>query len=296
MTENLSITHLRTFLWVASLGSFRKTADRMNTTQPAISSRIAKLEEILGARLFHRDTGKIQITPEGEALRPHAESMIQTAEKLVEYIKGDAAASGTLRIGVTEFSVKTWLPDFMGKLASVFPNIEFNLHVDTSHNLKVALITRTLDVVFIQGPINDERIQSVNIASYEHCWVAVPTLGLKSQNIYAFQEIANQHPIITSSIQTRLYLELVGHIKSNSMDKCRLFPCASYSAAGDLAKLGVGVSILPEALIQEDLSKGRLIQILPDWTPSSLRFTGCYLDSPDKQIAVRIIQFVKSLL
>jgi DNA-binding transcriptional LysR family regulator len=46
---------LETFVWVANLRSFRGAAEKLNTTQPAISMRIAQLEEDLGVRLLERD-------------------------------------------------------------------------------------------------------------------------------------------------------------------------------------------------------------------------------------------------
>jgi len=296
MTENLSITQLRTFLCVASLGSFRKTATQMKTTQPAISSRIAKLEKILGARLFDRNTGKIHITPEGEALRPHAESMVRTANDLSRYLKGDTAVSGTVRIGVTEFAITTWMTGFMDNLPRVFPNVELDLIIDSGHNLKTALTMEKLDIAFIQGPVSDERIQSIKYASYEYCWAAAASAGLQPHTLYTVPDLLERYPLITDTVQTRLYHEVKCHIKSRQVTSYRLFPSASYSASRELLKMGGTVAILPKRLINDELAKGDLIQIMADWTPAPLHFSGCYLDGPNKHLAERLIGFVKSLL
>lgn len=57
----LNYKRLETFVWVASLGSFRKAAERLHTTQPAISARIAGLEEELGVKLFEREGGPARL-------------------------------------------------------------------------------------------------------------------------------------------------------------------------------------------------------------------------------------------
>jgi len=65
---NFSLRQLETFVWEATLGNFRKTAEQLNTTQPAISTRIAGLEEMLNVKLFERDTGSVHLTAKGQEL------------------------------------------------------------------------------------------------------------------------------------------------------------------------------------------------------------------------------------
>lgn len=295
MSENLSITHLRTFLWVATLGSFRKTAEKMKTTQPAISSRIAKLEEILGARLFDRDTGHIQITPEGEALRPYAEEMIKTAEKLPDIVKGDSRSSGVMHVGITGYALGTWFPKFLEQLPTVFPNVELRLTVDTSAHLKQGLITRALDVAFLTGPINNQRVENIKFATYEINWFAAPSTGLNSDTPYNLRDL-NRFPMITASRLSNLYMEVTEYLKVNKVTGFNLFPCASYAFVRDLAKQGTGIGILPDSLGTSSLKDGSLVKLNCDWTPSPLRFTGSYPQGPKSHLAIRLVEFAKTLI
>ena len=66
----MNLRFLETFLWVARLNSFSATADRLHTTQAAVSNRIAALERELGIRLFDRDLRSVRLTPEGRARCP----------------------------------------------------------------------------------------------------------------------------------------------------------------------------------------------------------------------------------
>ena len=91
---NINLTQLQTFLWVASLHSFRKTAEKMSTTQPAISARIARLEETLGVRLFERETSFIRLTAKGVELLPYAEKLLMTSAQLVDRISQEENLSG----------------------------------------------------------------------------------------------------------------------------------------------------------------------------------------------------------
>src|SRR3974377_2556459 len=67
---------IETFRWVVTLGSFRGAGQRLNTTQPAISQRIAQLERELGVKLLNRDHRVASPTPSGRQMMVYAEKLI----------------------------------------------------------------------------------------------------------------------------------------------------------------------------------------------------------------------------
>ena len=75
---------LETFIWVANLRSFRRAAEKLNTTQPAVSTRIAQLESFLGHRLLERDRRAVAPTPKGQEFLVHAERLIRLREEMIE--------------------------------------------------------------------------------------------------------------------------------------------------------------------------------------------------------------------
>ena len=80
----MNLRFLDTFVWVARLGSFRLTAEKLSTTQAAISSRIAVLESELGVQLFLRDSRGVSLTAEGHRVLGYAERMLATQRELHE--------------------------------------------------------------------------------------------------------------------------------------------------------------------------------------------------------------------
>src|SRR5437660_12344312 len=82
---------LETFVWVATLGSFRGAARKLNTTQPAISQRIAQLESDLGIRLLERESRAATPTPRGRALLVYAEKLLGLRAEMLAAI-GDASS------------------------------------------------------------------------------------------------------------------------------------------------------------------------------------------------------------
>jgi DNA-binding transcriptional LysR family regulator len=90
--------HLRYFLAVVETGNFTRAAGRLNVTQPTLSTGIAKLEAAVGARLFFRNSQRVQLTEAGGRLLPHARDI----EKAFHAIEGakPAGETVTLRLGV----------------------------------------------------------------------------------------------------------------------------------------------------------------------------------------------------
>ena len=100
---------IETFMWVVTLGSFRGAAQKLNTTQPAISQRIAQLEREVGVKLLQRDRRMVLPTPSGRQLMVYAEKLIGLRSEMLAVVGDRSAMRGVLRLGVAETIVHTWL-------------------------------------------------------------------------------------------------------------------------------------------------------------------------------------------
>ena len=132
----MNLKQLEAFLWVARLGSFSKTAERLFTTQPAISSRIANLEDELRTVLFDREGGAVRITAAGHVLLPLAEDALGAVQTMRERAGMPAEVSGLLRLGVSETIVQTWLYDLLAELRVTYPALDVEISVDVTANLR----------------------------------------------------------------------------------------------------------------------------------------------------------------
>ena len=99
----MELRHLRYFLAVADAAHFTRAAQKLWVSQPTLSQQIKQLEEELGAPLFHRGAGGVQLTAAGEKFRPYAERVLHEMEEAVAAIGHDEAAPGeSLHIGALE--------------------------------------------------------------------------------------------------------------------------------------------------------------------------------------------------
>src|SRR5258705_2940857 len=99
---------IETFMWVVTLGSFRGAAQKLNTTQPAISQRIAQLEHEVGVRLLQRDRRMVLPTPSGRQMMVYAEKLTGLRSEILAAGGVRPANHRLLRIRVSRTIRHTW--------------------------------------------------------------------------------------------------------------------------------------------------------------------------------------------
>ncbi|MEJ8563152.1 LysR family transcriptional regulator [Yoonia sp. GPGPB17] len=265
----LNLKQLEAFVWVADLQSFRRAAERLNTTQPNISARIAGLEQALGTTLMTRDAGSVRLTGKGQDLLAHARRVLDATDALIVAADQKALIEGTLRLGVTEMIVHTWLRAYLRRLKDVYPRLSVELTVDFSVNLEKGLAERSLDLALQNEPFSRLATGQIEIGAYEMAWVAAPDLGLPSSQ--TIETLAAQ-PILTHARDTRLYEEIAAHFGSRRDLAPCLVPSTNLAACQTMTIDGMGVAALPLAMVESELKSGALMQLEYDWVPEPLHF------------------------
>lgn len=281
---SFTLRQLETFVWVATLGNFRKTAEQLNTTQPAISNRISGLEDLLGLKLFERDTGSVRLTAKGQELLPFAEKVLKSAEQFREHAGTNMAMSGVLRLGVSETIVHAWLPDFLTSLHSQHPHIDVEITVLPTFDLRNELVARSLDLAFLMGPISEYRIGNLELSDIPLRWIASPSLGLKPGHCYQIEELV-QYPLLTYARNTRPYVELDRYLRENVDTPARIFPSSSLSACLQMAVDGIGIATLPPSAVANQIQEGSLIELQCEWSPPPLHFTASFPSVPANPVS-----------
>ena len=271
---------LETFLLVATLGSFRKVAQRLYTTQPAISNRIAALENELGCRLFEREQGLggVQLTSKGKELLPFAEKIVSLSNQLRQRADTEQQHSGLLRLGVSETIVHSWLPTFMSSIHEEMPNLDIELTVDVTSNLGTALVDRSIDLAFLMGPVGQPEIVDIDLCNFPLQWVASKHLGLPSRRLKLHE--LQTTPVLTFAKNTKPFSDINNRFKEVGTTPTRFFSSSSLAALVKMTVDGVGISALPAAVVANEISRGDLIELDVEWAPNELRFTASYCTVP----------------
>lgn len=284
----MNVRFLEAFVWVAKLGSFKAAAEKMHTTQAGISSRIATLEEQFGVRLFDREHRGVMLTYQGTELMPYAERMIEMQARMVAAMGQADAFSGMLRIGVIETVAHTWLPDLFSRFAEKYPNATLELISDITPRLRDDLLRGTLDCAILSEEITPGFIDNRRIANLAMRWVTSPALALKfpSRKLLSFADIATQ-PIISFHRESSVYRNIAQN--ASGCTNLRVSYFSSLGAMIDLARTGFGTALLPLAVIQQDLLRGKLVVLDVDPVPIALPLVASMRLEPASPLAEALV-------
>lgn len=120
----MEIAQIEAFLAVGTFGGFRRAADALRVTQPAVSARIKALEHSLGVPLFDRGRGSLSLSAAGRALRPHAEQLLQAVAHARQAVHDLRPASGGALQIAAALSICTYLlPDVLRRFQVANPKV-----------------------------------------------------------------------------------------------------------------------------------------------------------------------------
>jgi len=124
----MELRHINYFVAVAEELNFRRAAERLHVSAPALSVQIKKLENMLGVRLCERDTAKVRLTVSGEVLLREARVLLKRVQDMVQATKEAALGTqGCLRIGTPGSFSLDFLPDALNKYRALFPKMDVEL-------------------------------------------------------------------------------------------------------------------------------------------------------------------------
>lgn len=155
-TENF---RLKVFRTVAAEASFRRAAERLHLSQPAVSQQIQALEQELGVTLFDRGRGRVRLTDAGAILLTWARKgarLAEQAQAALENARGEAA--GDLRIGASLTITQYVLPRMLGEFLRIHPRIRFSVQSANTENIIAALAADQIDLGLIEGPVSSREV------------------------------------------------------------------------------------------------------------------------------------------
>ena len=142
-----TMRQLEVFLAVAKAGSFRRAADGLHLSQPALSQHVGELERGLGARFFDRRGRTVTLTEAGRILEDHALRLFATLAGAREAIAElDGVGRGTLVVGASTTPGIYLMPALMGEFERAYPGISVDLRIANSRVIEEQIRANDLDL------------------------------------------------------------------------------------------------------------------------------------------------------
>lgn len=155
----MDIEQIRTFLAVASNGSFLEAASRLHVTQSTVSARIQSLESFLGATLFMRNRSGATLTPAGKRFLRHAKSMLLTLEQARHEVGLPSGFRASITVGARIALWEGFLPQWVGRMRATAPDISISSEIGFEEDLMRRLIEGTLDIGLMYTPLHSPGLK-----------------------------------------------------------------------------------------------------------------------------------------
>ena len=195
--------------------------------------------------------------------------------------------TGTVRIGVAETIVQTWLPTLIELIHTTYPALVLEIEVDTTHVLRSHLMSRQIDLAFLMGPVLEARVENLPLCTYPLAWVASPTLDLGPEPLTL--ERIGKLPIITYPSNSAPYRFVRDMLTRAGVSAPRMYGSASMSMVVRMTQDAIGTSVIAPVFLGKELARGelRILRVEADPLPE-LSFTATWVQGPDSH-AVKVI-------
>jgi DNA-binding transcriptional LysR family regulator len=152
---------LKVFRVVAEHLSFRKAAEQLFLTQPAVTFQIKALEDDLGVRLFDRGANHVSLTKEGSLLLRYANTIARLVSKAEQELEGNRSEiSGELSLGVSTTIAQYVLPRLIGAFSDEYPRVELSVRSGNTEEVVQSLLGGKVSMGLIEGPARHREVRT----------------------------------------------------------------------------------------------------------------------------------------
>lgn len=272
---------LKTFIKVSELGSFTRAAAVLNQPKSRVSRAISRLETELGVELIRRTTRSSTLTAMGEELykkvTPHLNAI---SEELVAISNKHDEVEGSIKITASDSFAQTFLVRIISEYNKKYPKVKFEMVIT---NDLVDLIKENIDIAFRGGRLEDSTLIQKKL---------VPTKFI----LVCSSDYARRYslPISLSDIKDHKYLSfkpMERVLKNEGVEFDSVLKTSSLPVLLQMARNGDGITTLPSFLCHGDLTRGKLVRVLPSWSSKGDHIHILY--PPTKNQSKKVKEFIK---
>lgn len=270
----MELRELDAFVRVVNLGGFRKAAESLYITQPAVSRQIAVLERELSTKLLERMGKRVLLTASGEVLYNYATQILhlrQEALRRVEDVR--EGTSGRLTIGASSTAATYVLPALLRRFRVENPHVELRVHTGVSSRIGEQVLRNEVDAGVVMDFPGHPDITEVGLAEYAMCLVVYPDHRFANPlHLSGISQASLEgEPLIVMEPGTNLraFVErvlsstgIVGHI-SLELD--------NVEAIKKMIEARLGISLLPFVAVREEALTKRLVALPLSDLPNAVR-------------------------
>lgn len=262
-----TLDQLRILKAIAAEGSFKRAADSLYVSQPAVSLQVQNLERQLDVPLFDRGGRRAQLTEAGRLLLNYGDRILSLCQETVRAIDDlQSLHGGTLIVGASQTTGTYLLPRLLGLFRQQYPKVAVQVQVHSTRRTCWSVVNGQVDIAIIGGEIPSELNESLEIIAYAEDELALilpashPLAHLEiiqKEDLYRLQFIA-----LDAQSTTRKVIDQV--LVRGDIDTRRLkieIELNSIEAIKNAVQSGLGAAFVSVSAIEKELQLGVLHRV-----------------------------------
>lgn len=260
----INLRQLRSLVALADTLHFRRAAERLNLSQPALSGQIAQLEEGLGVLLVERTRRRVLMTPVGREVAERARAILRDVADLEEAARlTRTPLAGTLRVGVLRTLGPYLLPHILPTMRSRYPELKLYLREEPGSALLADLAHGDLDLVLMAAAPRDDDHLTVTPLFHEPLWAALP-LG---------HPLAARQELLPGDLagEQLIMLEFGDGLREPASHQGTAHPDFSATSLDSLRQMvatGLGATLLPALYVEAEALHDQQLAMRPFAAPA----------------------------
>ena len=257
---NLSVRDLEACLAVADLRHFSRAAERCHLSQSAFSTRIAQIEQLLGARLFDRTTRAVELTQEGALFIESARRLVGDFSELVEDFRSHTSKrKGRVAIAALPSIASAWLPAVFAGFHARHPGITLTLHDVVSDACIARLREGAVDFAVASHPADGEDMEAQQLAEDNFYLVCPRGHPLASKVGLKPRDLAH-HPFVSLTRDSSVRQALEKAIGADNMHS--VMQLEHLATVAGMVQAGLGITVVPELTLFQFTRPGLVVRPL----------------------------------
>lgn len=241
--RNLDIDLLRAFSLIAQEQNISRAAQRLLRNQSTVSIQLKKLEDLIGQRLFERNSRFVRLTREGETLLNYASQILDLNDKAFALIS-EPEMQGVVRLGVPEDFATTHMPVILGEFARTHPLVTLEVTCDLTLKLMDGFRQGQFDIALVKREPS-VRLSGVKVWREPLVWV-----GKEGFSLAPKAEI----PLVVSPEPCVYRKRAINALRRARLTSRIAYTCGSVAGSLAAVSAGLGISVLPREMVPEHLT------------------------------------------
>ncbi|KAB7613489.1 LysR family transcriptional regulator [Amylibacter sp. SFDW26] len=260
--RTLGLPALVSFHTVATIGGISAAADQLGIAKSGVSRHVAQLENQLGVKLFERGARSVKLTPIGERLQHRVASVLAEIDLIQDIAREESTGiSGQVNIAATH--------EFGGLVASRLFPIARERHPDLTLVMRTEYDFADLqdpgtDIAFRIGKVHDDRLIAREMGSFRRILVATPEVCAKYKLKHP-KELADAPCMTFRGNRPGAIWEFESLTEETAVPVSGPLAVLSFHILLDIALAGLGFALIPEFMLGDSVTTGRLVRCLPDF-------------------------------